>query len=202
MRYILASAICSSIVVSVSGRLQGQTLGEMIAHYDDRRRRDIMMKDKALRGKLIRDVGGRMRGHKYLTPPGHTINGESLMAELTLFDSPEKAHLKFWGAENTVSGMGPLAHFSLSLHIQPSIHQVVNSEDSLPLGESIEIKVTPDLEKRSQVIKTFNKQFGDFFTAWKDDFKRVFFTPSRDGMGHDYISLPIGGKQFRMFFEG
>ncbi|KAF4652689.1 hypothetical protein FOZ61_009474, partial [Perkinsus olseni] len=113
------------------------------------------------------------------------------MAELTFFDSPEKAHLKFRGTENTVSGMGSLALFSLSLHIQPSIHQVVNAEDSLLLGESIEIEITPDLKKRSEMIKTFNEQFGDFFEAGKDDFKRMFFTPSRDGMGHDYIQITI-----------
>ncbi|KAF4750048.1 hypothetical protein FOZ62_021387, partial [Perkinsus olseni] len=123
------------------------------------------------------------------------------MAELAFFDSPATASLTFWSAENTATGRRPHALIQLSLDIQPSIDQVVNSEDSLPLGESIEIEVSHVHKKRSQVIKTFNKQFGDFFKAWKDDFKLVFFTPSRDGMEKDFINVPIGGKPFRMFYR-
>ncbi|KAF4678961.1 hypothetical protein FOZ60_015809 [Perkinsus olseni] len=121
------------------------------------------------------------------------------MAELTFFNSTDKARLTFWGSK--VTGASPHAIFIFSLGINPSLYQVVHSGISLPFGESIEIKATPDIKKRPEMIKSFNKKFGDFFKALESDFKRVFFTPSRKGKDNDYIDLPIGDQPIRLFYD-
>ncbi|KAF4694432.1 hypothetical protein FOZ60_008012 [Perkinsus olseni] len=123
------------------------------------------------------------------------------MAELTLFDLPHKAHLTFWGSKVTGARPRPHAVFVFSLEINPSLYQVVLSNISLPFGDSVEIKTTPDIKKRPEMIKSFNKKFGDFFKALESDFKRVFFTPSRKGKDNDYIDLPIGDQPIRLFYD-